>query len=150
MLSPQPIFTITAELGAILAFGKTPYGDRRVIDILGGTVEGPKLNGIVLKGGADWQIVRTDGTSDIKARYTIRSDSGSHILVSSEGLRHGPPDVLAKLARGEAADPKTYYFRTVMRFETADPALAWLNNILAIAIGAREPMAVRLAIHEVL
>jgi hypothetical protein len=150
MLSPQPIFTVKAELGAILPFGKTPYGERRVIDILGGTVEGPKLKGRILKGGADWQIVRSDGTADIKARYTIESESGARILVSSEGLRHGPPDIIAKLARGEPADPASYYFRTVMRFETSEASLAWINNILAIAFGAREAMAVRLAVHEVL
>jgi len=150
MLSSQPIFTVVAELGAILQFGKTPYGDRRVIDILGGTVSGPRLNGRILRGGADWQIVRSDGTADIQARYTIEADDGGHVLVASDGLRHGPPAVMQRLARGEAVDPALYYFRTMMRFETADPALAWLNRILAIAHGAREPMAARLDVFEVL
>ena len=72
-------------------FGRTPYGERRVIGILGGSVRGPKLNGRILPGGADWQIVRSDGAADISARYTIETDAGARILVSSEGLRHGPP-----------------------------------------------------------
>jgi len=70
--------------------------------------------------------------------------------VASDGLRHGPPDVIARLARGEAVDPALYYFRTAMRFETSDPALAWLNRIIAIGRGAREPRAVRLEVFEVL
>jgi hypothetical protein len=150
MLSSQPIFTIVAELGAILQFGKTPYGERRVIDIHGGTVAGPRLNGRILRGGADWQIIRPDGTVDIQARYTIESASGTLVLVSSEGLRHGPPEVMAKLASGEPVDPAHYYFRTAMRFETADTQLSWMNNIIAIAYGTREPMAARLTVFEVL
>jgi hypothetical protein len=150
MLSPDPIFTIQAELAEILHFGPTPYGERRVIHIRGGTVSGPKLNGRILPGGADWQIVRTDGASDVQARYTIETGTGAHILVNSEGLRHGSPEVLARLLRGEAVDPSEYYFRTVMRFETGEKSLDWLNRILAIARGARQAKAVRLEVYEVL
>ena len=61
LVSEQPIFTISSPLGDIQKLGNTPYGERRVIDIHGGTVDGPKLKGKVLPGGADWQIVRADG-----------------------------------------------------------------------------------------
>jgi Protein of unknown function (DUF3237) len=150
MISHEPIFLIRAELADILHLGSTPYGDRRVINILGGRVEGPRLSGRVLPGGADWQIVRPDGVADLRARYTIESDVGARILVTSDGLRHGPTDVIARLARGEDVDPALYYFRTVMRFETADPSVAWLNRIIALARGARESRAVRLEVFEVL
>jgi hypothetical protein len=120
-----------------------------VIDILGGRVEGPRLKGRILP-GADWQLVRPDGIADLTARYGIETDDGGRILVRSDGLRHGPPDVIAALGRGEPVDPSRYYFRTVMRFETVEPALAWLNRILALATGAREKFAVRLAVYEIL
>jgi len=149
MLSAAPIFSIHAELADIMNLGRTPYGERRVIGILGGTVRGPKLNGRILPGGADWQIIRGDGAADIQARYTIESDAGAHILVTSDGLRHGPPELMARLARGDNVDPALYYFRTVMRFETADPSTDWLNRILALARGQREARAVRLDVHEV-
>jgi hypothetical protein len=149
MLSAEPIFTIHADLEAIMNFGRTPYGERRVIGIAGGTVRGPKLNGRVLPGGADWQVVRSDGAADIAARYTIESEAGAYILVSSEGLRHGPQAVMEKVAQGDSVDPSLYYFRTVMRFETADPAVDWLNRILALAHGTREARAVRLDVYEV-
>jgi Protein of unknown function (DUF3237) len=149
MLRNQPIFTIHAELEAITSLGRTPYGERRVIGILGGTVHGPKLTGRIRPGGADWQIIRSDGAADIKARYTIESEAGALVMVTSEGLRHGPADVMEKLARGEDVDPSHYYFRTVMRFETADPSLDWLNRILAVAKDQREPRAVRLDVYEV-
>jgi hypothetical protein len=150
MLSTEPIFRIHAELADILHLGSTPYGDRRIINILGGRVEGARLNGRILPGGADWQIVRPDGVADLIARYTIETDQGARILVASDGLRHGPPEVIARLARGELVDPALYYFRTAMRFETSDPACDWLNRIVAIGRGAREARAVRLEVFEVL
>jgi hypothetical protein len=149
LVSAEPIFRIHAEVADIRQFGATPYGERRVIDIVGGRVEGAKLNGRILPGGADWQIVRGDGVVDLKARYAIETNSGARVLVESDGLRHGPPEVMAKLARGEAVDAARYYFRTVMRFETSEPALAWLNKIIALATGARDKNVVRLDVYEI-
>src|SRR5712691_10612397 len=101
MLSAEPIFHIHAELAEILPLGRTPYGERRIINILGGRVEGARLSGRILPGGADWQIIRSDGVADLDARYTIETEAGARILVASEGLRHGPPEVMARLAQGE-------------------------------------------------
>ena len=144
-----PIFSVDAELEAVLSLGHTPYGERRVVGITGGTVQGPKLTGRILPGGADWQIIRKDGAADIQARYIIETDSGARIVVNSVGLRHGPPEVLERLARGDKVDPAQYYFRTVMRFETGDAGLDWLNRILALARGQREARSVRLDVYEV-
>ena len=150
LVSEKPILTVRAELAGIQKLGATPYGERRIINILGGSVEGPRLKGRILPGGADWQIVRADGVVDLRARYTVETESGGLILVNSEGYRHGPPEVMAALARDETVDPARYYFRAVMKFETADPAAAWLNRILALASGSRENRAVRLDVYEVL
>jgi len=97
-----------------------------------------------------YYIVGAGGLLDIHARYTIENDAGALIQVDSKGLRQGPPDILARLAKGEDVDPSLYYFRTVMRFETAHPATDWLNRILALARGAREKNAVKLDVYEVL
>lgn len=150
LLSDQPIFTVEAELEPMLNLGRTPYGERRIVGIAGGRVHGPKLTGRILPGGADWQFVRSDGAADIEARYTIEAAGGAHILVDSVGLRHGPAAVIEQLARGEKVDPALYYFRTVMRFETGDARLSWLNRILALARGERQAMSVRLKVYEVL
>jgi hypothetical protein len=149
MLGAKPIFSIEAELEPIMSLGRAPLGERRIVGIKGGTVRGQKLNGRVLPGGADWQIVRADGATDIQARYTIESDAGARILVDSLGLRHGPPEVIERLARGDSVDPALYYFRTAMRFETGDPSADWLNRILAVARGQRLAQAVRLDVYEV-
>ena len=150
LVSEQPIFTIHCALAIIQKLGDTPYGERRIINILGGTVEGPKFNGKILPGGADWQIVRADGVVHLQARYTAETETGGRILIDAEGYRHGPAEVMERLARDETVDPALYYFRTFMRFETGDPASAWLNRILAIGKGARMKGAVRIEVFEVL
>ena len=149
LLSEKPILRIHAELADILQFGATPIGERRVINILGGSVEG-RFSGKILPGGADWQFIRADGAAHVEARYTIRAEKGALVLVNSEGIRHGPPDVLARLLTGENVDPSLYYFRTAMRFETGDQELGWLNRIIAIARGQREKNAVKLDVYEIL
>lgn len=99
-------FEIEVEVGDPLDFGQTQAGYRRVIPIAGGLVSGPKLRGRVVPGGADWQILRPDGTGDLDARYTIQSEGGELIYVVNRGIRHGPPDVLARLNRANAWIPR--------------------------------------------
>jgi len=141
---------LRAELADIVDVGITPMGHRRVVNIQGGHFEGDLISGTVLPGGADWQWVRTDGTIDLDARYTLKTDAGELIQVTSQGLRTASPDVLARLGRGEDVDPALYYFRTVMRFETSAPALLPLTRLLAVAYGRRTRNAVELRVDEIL
>ena len=149
MLGNEPIFSIRAELEAITSLGRTPYGERRMIGIIGGTVSGLKLNGRVLPGGADWQIIRSDGAADIKARYTIETGAGALIMVTSEGLRHGPPEVMDRLRRGEEVDPAEYYFRTVPEFIAPEGPYDWLNKSIFICAGARYASSIKLWVWRV-
>jgi len=146
----EPLMTLAVEVGEITSLGATPTGERRVVPITGGTFASDDgCRGVVLPGGADWQLLRSDGVLEVDARYVLEDASGARVQVVSQGLRHGPPDVIAALARGEAVDPALYYFRTAMRFETAAPALQHLNFIIAVGIGAREARLVRLKVSAV-
>ena len=149
-LAPEPFATVECTLAEILDFGATPLGNRRVIHITGGRIEGARFSGQILPGGADWQVVRADGAADIHARYTVEADGGGHVLAESKGLRHGPPEVLAALARGEEVDPGAYFFRVLYRFETGIERFDWLNRTMAIGVGQRLPRAVRIGLYEVL
>lgn len=133
----EPMFRASIAVAPPRVLGRVAGGERRIIDILGGEVEGPRLRGTVLPGGADWQIVRDDGTALLEARYTIESAEGALVYVRNAGYRHGPPEVLAAIARGEDVDPARYYFRTAPTFETASSALAWLNRTVAVCSAAR-------------
>jgi len=145
----RPLYTSRVDIAAPLEVGDGPHGKRRVINIVGGVFAGPRLSGRVLPGGADWQVVRRDGVVEVSARYTLETDDGALIYVSNWGLRHGPPDVIARLAAGEAVDGAAYYFRTTPVFETGAPAYAWLNRIIAVAAGERRADAVIISAYEV-
>jgi hypothetical protein len=128
-----------------------PYGSRRTAALSGGRFEGPRLRGRVVPGGsADWQLLRSDGVLEMDLRITLETDDGALISMKSFGLRHGPPDVMAAMARGEAVDQATYYFRTTPRFETAHPTYAFLNHLVTVASGDRRPEGPIYTIHEVL
>jgi hypothetical protein len=117
---------------------RTAAGERRIVQILSGRLDG-RLNGEVLPGGADYQMITPDGISYLDARYVIRTDDGALILVRNYGIRHG--------VIGD--DPSKYYFRSTPRFETGDERYLWLNKIIAICSGARTPDAVLLDFYEV-
>ena len=143
-------FAIKAKVAPIQDLGLTARGHRRIIDILGGEVHGPRLTGEILPGGADWQIVRPDGTIEVVARYTIRSSTGALIYVQNEGLRVASPDIVARMSRGEAVPFDSYHFRTAPRFETAEPSLKWLERATFVGVAARAPDRVAIGFHEVL
>ena len=140
----EPLFHAVVEVAAPINIGMTPLGERRIIPITGGHFEGERLAGEVLPGGADWQIVRADGSALLEARYTLRTRDGALVYVRNRGVRSGPPDVLARLRAGEPVEPSSYYFRTTPTFETGAPQYAWLNDLVAICSAARAAHAVTL------
>lgn len=144
------LMRLAADVGEPVSMGAGPLGERRIVPITGGTFEGPRLRGEVLPGGADWQIVRTDGVLDLDARYALREEGGGVIRVVSQGYRHGPAEILAALGRGDAVDPQQYFFRTILRFETGAPSLQWLNRTIAVARAERKARKVLLEAYELL
>ena len=139
-----PMCQVRCEVGALVSLGPGPYGERRYVPLGGGTVEGPELQGTLVEGGVDWQVARADGALDIGAHYVIRTPDGALVEVQSTGLRHGPPEVMARLARGEVVAAHEYFFRTVVRFTTGHPDWLHLNKVMAIAVGQREARLVLL------
>ena len=133
------VFEVVATLEKPIIFGRTGAGERRIIGIAGGTVKGPALNGIVLPGGADWQIVRDDGVSEIHARYSIKADDGALIFIDAPGIREAAPEVIKRINSGEIVDPSEYYFRTTPRLETSSPNYTWMGRRLFVCKGIRQP-----------
>ena len=144
------LMTMHVKVGTLLNIGAVPHGTRRTAPLSGGTFEGPRLRGTILAGSsADWQLLRSDGVLEMDLRFTLRTDDGALISMSAFGLRHGPPEVIAAIGRGDTVDPSSYYFRTLPRFETAHPAYSFLNRIIAVASGDRRPEGPIYTIHEV-
>src|SRR6185503_15850636 len=145
---PEPkltfAFEVRATVGAPLEVGAVAQGRRRIVPITGGTFEGPDLRGKVMAGGADWQIIRADGFTELDTRYTLETDKGQIIYVQNAGMRHAAPDVMKRLLAGEIVDPTTVYFRTTPRFETASADLQWLTRAVFVGMGERYPNDVRI------
>ena len=132
-------FELRVQVGPPMDVGPIPAGRRRIVPILGGTFEGSGMQGRVLPGGADWQIVRADGLGELDTRYTLETGDGKLIYVQNAGIRHASPDITAKLMKGEPVDPSLVYFRTVPKFETSAPELAWLMRSIFVGTGERYP-----------
>ena len=149
MIETEFLCRIEVTLEPVRDLGETPLGRRRIIGITGGSFAGPRLTGRVLPGGADWQVVRSDGVACLDARYTLETTDGALIYVNNKGYRHGPKEVIERLARGEEVDPALYYMRATPWFETAATPYSWLNRTVCVAPGARRAAAVELDFHEI-
>ena len=140
---------LRVEVGTPVEVGNVAGGRRRIISILGGTFAGPEVRGAVLSGGADWQIVRGDGFTELDTRYTLRTDRDELIYIRNAGIRHAAPEIMQKLLAGERVDPALVYFRTVPVFETAAPRLQWLTRAIFVGDGERQPNLVIVRVWKI-
>ena len=144
---------VAAPIEAGAVHGLNSRGRRRIIPITGGRLDGPQLQGRILPGGADYQIVVSDTCADLDARYLIQLDgphcAGEHIFVQNRALRRGSAENIARLVRGEAVDPQAIYFRCVPTFEVSSTALQWLTESVFVGTGARYPDHVSISLFRV-
>jgi hypothetical protein len=144
------LFTLTARVGAPFDIGELSAGRRRISPIDGGEFEGPRMRGRVLPVTGDWMLIRPDGVTVIDVRATLQTDDGALIYMRYGGYRHGPKDVMEALARGEPVDPSTYYFRIAASFETGAEGYSWLNQIVTVGTGRRDPGGPIYDLYEIL
>ena len=150
-LATKHLLTLRCSVTATHHLGRVPGGyDRRVVIVSGGTFEGADLRGTVLPGGGDFLTIRPDGAFNLDVRLVLKTDDGALIYMTYVGRRNGPPEVMEKYRRGEAVAEGEDYFRTLVQFETAAPALARLNDILAVGTGRRDATGPVYEIFEVL
>jgi len=157
MANPEPsapqfefIFAAHVTVGAALDLGDVAKGGRRIVPITGGEFAGPQIRGTVVPGGADWQVLRSDGVAELEARYTLRTDDGALIYVRNQALRHGSAEVMAALAAGRPVDPGSYYFRGATFFETGAAHYGWLTKHIIVCSGERKPSGVKLRFYKML
>ena len=151
MLASRPLFEMRLNVPEVADLGDTPSGRRRVATVAGGRFEGERLKGeVVAAPGGDWMLLRGDGALVLDVRLSLRTDDGELVYMAYRGLRHGPPEVMARLGAGESVDPKSYYFRITPVFETASAKYGWLNRIVAVGVGRREASGPIYEVYEVL
>ena len=154
MIETRPLFDIKLHVPQVIDIGETPLGRRRIAAVTGGEFQGERLRGTVVGApttpAGDWLLQRTDGVTTFDVRLLLRTDDAEHICMTYRGVRHGPAGVMARLAAGESVDSKTYYFRITPVFETAARKYEWINRIVAVGVGRREPTGPIYSIAEVL
>jgi hypothetical protein len=152
MTLPSPQLKLFADLSVLVdkpqEIGRTARGLRRLIPILGGEAIGDGWRARVLPGGADFQLVVSDTLAELDARYVLETDGGDMIYVRNRAIRSGPPDLMARLVRGEPVDPALIYFRCSPSFETTSASLGWINERMFVGTGARYPDKVVMAFFE--
>jgi len=146
----RALFVMHLNVRPLQVIGATPGAFRRIGVVPGGVFEGERVRGEVLEGGSDWQAVRSDGATTLDVRLVLRTADDELIGMQYRGLRHGTPDIVARIDKGEAVDPASYYFRINALFETASSTYDWLNRILAIGVGHRRAEGVVYSLFEIL
>jgi hypothetical protein len=152
MALPTPPLTFFADLsvqvGTPQEVGRVARGLRRLIPILGGEATGDGWRARVLPGGADFQLVVRDTLAELDARYVLETDGGDFVYVRNRAIRSGPPELMARLVRGEPVDPSLIYFRCNPSFETVSASLGWINERMFVGTGARYPYKVVMRFFE--
>jgi hypothetical protein len=149
-LKSEYLFTITLTVDALHDVGRVPLGTRHIDMLGGGKFEGPRLEGEVLPGGMDMKTLRSDGSVSPNVRLVLKTDDNALIFMHYTGVRHGPPEVMERIARGEVVPPTDYYLRNTPYFETAAPKYDWLNRIVAVGVGRRLPDRAAYDVFEIL
>jgi len=116
-LQAEFMFEVRAELSPAIVNGETSDGRRLAIPIMGGDFAGADIRGEVLAGGADYQLVRPDGVTEVHAVYMIRTDDGALINVVNDGI------IVPPATTGGAP-----YIRTTPKFTAPVGKYDWLNK----------------------
>jgi hypothetical protein len=114
-------------------------GNRTIVNVTGGTFEGPKLRGTVLPPGADWPLKVSDTLRVLDVRTLLVTDDNQQIYTTYRGVIYTPP-----AGQGER------YWRTVPAFETAATRYDWLNHVVAVGVGFPVPQRVAYRIFQIL
>ena len=133
-----PVQRWSADVGELMSLGpRCPLGERRVVYITSGTFEGPAMRG-ELVGGADWQILRSDGVLELDARYAIREERGGIVKVVQSRLPPRPAggDGAARARRGRGSGELFLPRHDAVRDWRS--GLAWLNRTIAVASAERK------------
>jgi hypothetical protein len=150
LLSTRYVFSLAIRIGAPIVAGEIGWGMRRIIPILGGEVRGPGVQGTIFPCGADFQIIRPNGFTELEAKYAFQMNDGATVYIENIGIRFGPTEALDRIARGETADPSLIYFRSTPKFETGSENWRWLMEHLFVGVGARHPDRVEIHVHQVM
>ena len=149
-LRTRPLLAIRLDVRGPMPVIAAPGAGRRIGVVTGGSFDGERLSGTVMDGGSDWQTLKADGSVALDVRLILKTSDGAIVAMTYRGVRHGTPEVIARVDRGEVVDPSEIYFRSIVQFETAAPQYDWLNHLVAVGVGQRRADGPVYSVFEVL
>lgn len=131
------VYEAIVDIEEFQSLGESPVGQRFIVNILGGEFKGPLLQGKVLPGGADRQLLRPDGIKELDALYEMQTDDGVMITVHNQVIIDIPK-------------PEQRYARSVVKFRAPAGNYEWLNR--RVFVGTLESlkparMAVKIRVY---
>jgi hypothetical protein len=143
------LFDLAADLEPPLRIGPTPDGMRQIEYVRGGSFQGPSMRGVLLPGGGDWIVQRSDGSMLLDIRATVQTDTGHLIYVNGRGHFYMSEQGLTAAREGREPDAADQYFRVAFSFESGAAEYSWLNRTLAVGVGEYRQGKVKLSVHEI-
>lgn len=117
--STELALELYVTISPAVAVGASDHGTRQFIPITGGHFVGNGIKGEVMSGGADWQLRRPDGVTEVNALYSIKTDDGAVIVVDNRGI----------IVPGNGG---IGYARTNPQFHAPQGKYEWLNKTLFV------------------
>jgi hypothetical protein len=119
------VYEAIVDIAEVQSLGESPVGQRFIVNILGGEFKGPMLQGKILPGGADRQLLRPDAIKELDALYEMQTDDGVTITVHNQVTIDMP-------------NLKQRYARSVVKFRAPSGNYEWLNR--RVFVGTLESM----------
>jgi len=127
-LETQLVLEALVYISEAVEVGPSDQGQRQFIPITGGYFVGDGIRGSVVPGGADWQLVRSDGVLELTAIYSIRTHDDAVIIVENRGIGVPP---------GEDNPGEAFYLRSSPQFHAPAGPYEWLNK--GVFVGSVTP-----------
>ena len=131
-ISTELLFYGDLQLSMPQNVGMGPHGNRQILSVTSGTIDGPRIKGTTLPMSGDWLLLRGDGCGELDVRSAIKTDDDQLIYMSYRGLMHCAPETMQAMFQGQPIAPADLYLRMAAFFETSSPKYAWLNKVLAV------------------
>jgi len=149
-LQAELLFRGSLTLDTPQPVGDTPHGQRNIIRVTEGVLDGPRLRGKTLPMSGDWLLLRADGTGELDVRSTILTDDGVHIFMAYRGIMRATPETMGRMFAGEPISRDDLYFRSAPFFEVGAGKYSWLNSVLCVCYGTVHMPKLDIEVYELL
>lgn len=134
----KKLFDMTVLQENDIDLGETCRGETLVSVKEYGTFEGEKLRGTIVPIGMGVTYAPNPGINDIQTNMLLKTDDGAYILMELNAYFDTDIANEKKLMKGEMVDPKNYYYKGIVKFQTSQESYKWLERKICVCNGIIE------------